>query len=106
MTAQPDDLTVARSVVDDLIRLAAMEVAGVVRVGRIRPGLGALLGRRPAVCRIVDRRVDVRLRIVARPGHPLIPLTREVRAAVAGAIERLVGLEVGRIVVIVDGVGA
>jgi len=44
--------------------------------------------------------------VVARPGHPLVPLTRQVRAAVAAAIERLVGLEIGEIVVIVSGVGA
>jgi uncharacterized alkaline shock family protein YloU len=106
MTAGPADLTVATSVVDELIRLAAMEVAGVVRVDRARPAWWSFLAGRSGVCRIVERRVDVRLSIVARPGRPLVPLTREVRLAVAAAIERLVGLEVGRIVVIVDGVGA
>ena len=100
------DLTVARTVVDEVIRLAAMEVPGVVRVERSRPTpLGALLGR-SVVRRIEGRRVDVRLVIVARPGHPLIPLTRQVRAAVAAAVERLVGLEAGDIDVVVDGVGA
>jgi uncharacterized alkaline shock family protein YloU len=105
MTEAPD-LSVARKVVDELIRLAAMEVPGVVRVGPAgRPWWTALVGR-PAVCRIRGRRVDVRLAIVARPGHPLVPLTRQVRAAVASAVERLVGLEAGRIVIVVDGVGA
>ena len=100
------DLSVARSVVDELIRLAAMEVPGVVRVdGAGRHWAIALFGRRP-VCRIDGRRVDVRLTIVARPGYQLVPLTRQVRAAVASAIERLVGLEAGRIVIVVDGVGA
>jgi uncharacterized alkaline shock family protein YloU len=102
----PADLTVARAVVDELIRLAAMEVPGVVRVDRAGRGpLAALFGR-SVVRRIDGRRVDVRLSIVARPGHPLVPLTRQVRAAVAAAIERLVGLEAGDIVVVVDGVGA
>ena len=102
----PADLTVARAVVDELIRLATMEVPGVVRVDRPGPVvLAALLGR-SVVRRIDGRRVDVRLTIVARPGHPLVPLTRQVRAAVAAAIERLVGLEAGDIVVVVDGVGA
>ncbi len=105
MTSRSEDVTVAKPVVDELIRLAAMEVPGVVRVGRARSGWPSLLVGRSSVCRIVDRRVDVRLSIVARPGHPLIPLTRQVRAAVGAAIERLVGLEVGRIVVVVDGVG-
>ena len=105
MTEAPD-LSVARSVVDELIRLAAMEVPGVVRVdGAGRRWWMALIGR-PAVCRIDGRRVDVRLSIVARPGHPLAPLTRQVRVAVASAIERLVGLEAGRIVVVVVDVGA
>ena len=104
--SEPTDLSVARTVVDELIRLAAMEVPGVVRVDRARGGLLGLLGRRSVVCRIDGRRVSARLSIVARPGHELVPLTRQVRAAVAGAIERLVDLEVGEIVVIVDGVGA
>lgn len=100
------DLTVARTVVDEVIRLAAMEVPGVVRVERARPTpLGVLLSR-SVVRRIEGRRVDVRLVIVARPGHPLVPLTRQVRAAVAAAVERLVGLEAGDIDVVVDGVGA
>lgn len=104
MTAAPD-LSVARSVVDELIRLAAMEVPGVVRVdGSGRGWSAGLVGRR-AVSRIDGRRVDVRLAIVARPGHPLVPLTRQVRAAVAAAIERLVGLEAGRIVIVVGDVG-
>ncbi len=102
----PADLSVARSVVDELIRLAAMEIPGVVRVDAAsRSWWTALLGR-TAVCRIDGRRVDVRLAIVTRPGHPLVPLTRQVRAAVASAIERLVGLEAGRIVIVVAGVGA
>ena len=99
------DLTVGADVVDEIVRLAAMEVPGVVRVERSRPTRWrALLGRsgRPPDRR---RRVDVRLWIVARPGHPLVPLTRQVRTAVAAAVERLVGLEAGDVDVVVDGVG-
>jgi uncharacterized alkaline shock family protein YloU len=104
MTDIPD-LSVARSVIDELIRLAAMEVPGVVRVdGSGRGWSAGLIGRR-AVSRIDGRRVDVRLAIVARPGHPLVPLTRQVRAAAAAAIERLVGLEAGRILIVVADVG-
>jgi uncharacterized alkaline shock family protein YloU len=100
------ELTVARGVIDELIRLAAMEVPGVVRVNPAGPArLGRPLGR-SVVRRRDGRRVDVRLAIVARPGQPLVPLTRDVRAAVAAAVERLVGLEAGDIVVVVDGVGA
>ncbi|HSS36592.1 MAG TPA: Asp23/Gls24 family envelope stress response protein [Patescibacteria group bacterium] len=99
------ELSVARDVVDELIRLAAMEVPGVVRVDRAGPRWRSLFGGRSVVCRIDGRRVDARLSIVARPGHPLVPLTRQVREAVAAAIERLVDLEAGDVVVIVDGVG-
>ena len=59
------------------------------------PRWRSLFGGRSVVCRIDGRRVDVRLSIVARPGHPLVPLTRQVREAVAAAIERLVDLEAG-----------
>lgn len=100
------DLTVDRSVVDELIRLAAMEVPGVVRVERPGARPRWLAGGWSTVSRVEGRRVDARLAVVARPGHPLVPLTRQVRAAVAAAIERLVGLEIGEIVVIVSGVGA
>jgi uncharacterized alkaline shock family protein YloU len=102
----PADLTVARAVLDEVIRLAAMEVPGVVRVERPRSALFAALLSRSVIRRIDGRRVDVRLAIVARPGHPLVPLTRQVRTAVAAAVERLVGLEAGDIDVVVDGVGA
>jgi uncharacterized alkaline shock family protein YloU len=101
------DLSVARSVVDELIRLAALEVPGVVRVDRSSPRwLTALLGGRSVVARLDGRRVNARLAIVARPGHPLVPLTRQVRQAVSAAIERLVDLEAGEIVIVVDGVGS
>jgi uncharacterized alkaline shock family protein YloU len=50
-------------------------------------------------------KVEVRLWIVARPGQPLVPLTTQVRAAVAATVERLLGLELGGVTVLVDGVG-
>ena len=60
----------------------------------------------PAVrVRIQDERVLVRLRIVARPGQPLGPLTAQVRTAVAATVERFLGLDLGAVTVIVDGVG-
>jgi uncharacterized alkaline shock family protein YloU len=60
----------------------------------------------PAVrVRIQDDRVLVRLRIVARPGQALGPLTAQVRTAVAATVERFLGLDLGAVTVIVDGVG-
>jgi uncharacterized alkaline shock family protein YloU len=104
MSERPE-LTVSRVVVEQVIRFAAMEVPGVVRVDRAGPRWRRLVGGSAIRVRVHDRRVNVRLSIVARPGHPLRPICSGVGTAVAGAIERLVGLEVGEIVVLVDGVG-
>lgn len=99
------ELTVGRGVIAQLVRLAAFEVPGVARVGRGGPAWrGWLLGPSVSV-RVRDERVLVRLRIVARPGHPLGPLTAQVRTAVAATVERLLGLDLGAVTVIVDGVG-
>jgi uncharacterized alkaline shock family protein YloU len=50
-------------------------------------------------------RVLVRLWIVARPGQAIRPLAAQVRTAVAATVERLLGLELGAVTVLVDGVG-
>ena len=105
MTTPPPDLSVGRAVVEQVIRFAAMEVPGVVRVDRSGAPWRRILGTSPIGVRVQDRRVSVRLAIVARPGQPLAALCEAVQAAVSAAIERLVGLEVGEIVVLVDGVG-
>jgi uncharacterized alkaline shock family protein YloU len=99
------ELTVGRGVISELVRLAAFEVPGVARVGHGGPvWRGWLLGRAVSV-HVRDEGVVVRLRVVARPGHPLGPLTAQVRTAVAATVERLLGLDLGAITVIVDGVG-
>jgi uncharacterized alkaline shock family protein YloU len=97
-------LTVEKGVITEMVRLAAFEVPGVARVGRGGPRWRALTG--PAVrARLHRDKVEVRLWIVARPGQPLVPLTTQVRAAVAATVERLLGLELGGVTVLVDGVG-
>ena len=97
-------LTVEKGVITEMVRLAAFEVPGVARVGRGGARWRALLG--PAVrARLHRDKVEVRLWIVARPGQPLVPLTTQVRAAVAATVERLLGLELGGVTVLVDGVG-
>ena len=98
-------LTVGPAVITELVRLAAFEVPGVVRVGRGGPAWRAWLSGPSVRARLRDDRVEVRLWIVARPGHPLGPLTRQVRTAVAATVERLLGLELGAVTVLVDGVG-
>ena len=99
------ELSVGRGVIAELVKSAAFEVPGVARVGHGgSTWRGWLAG--PAVrVRVDDERVRVRLRIVARPGHALGPLTAQVRTAVGATIERLLGLDLGTVTVIVDGVG-
>ncbi len=97
-------LTVGGGVIREMVRLAAFEVPGVAKVGRGGPPWRTLLGR-SVKTRLRDGRVEVRLFIVARPGHPLGPLAAEVRSAVAATVERLLGLELGAVTVLVDGVG-
>ncbi len=99
-------LTVERSVIVEMVRLAAIEVPGVLRVGRAGPGWRRLLLGRSVRARHHDGAVDVRLWLVARPGQPLVPLTQDVRSAVGATLERLLGLSAGAVTVVVDGVGS
>jgi len=99
-------LTVARRVVVEMVRLAALEVPGVARIGRGGPRWRAWFAGRPVRVRVHDGRVQARLWLVARPGQALGPLTRDVRVAVAATIERLLGLEAAEVTILVDGVGA
>jgi uncharacterized alkaline shock family protein YloU len=99
------DLTVARRVVIEMVRLAAIEVPGVLRVGRRGPPWTSAIGRPSVRVRVRDSAVDARIWVIARPGQSLGPLTRDVQAAVGGAIERLLDLEVRGVTVVVDGVG-
>jgi uncharacterized alkaline shock family protein YloU len=98
-------LTVGRRVIGEMVRLAAVGVPGVLRVGRAGPAWRALLHGPPISTTVTGGRVDVRVVVVTRPGHPLGPLTAQVQAAVSAAIERLLGLELGAVTVLVDGVG-
>jgi uncharacterized alkaline shock family protein YloU len=49
--------------------------------------------------------VTVKLRIIARPGADLADTGRRVRDAVGRAVERLLGLQVHEVSVLIDGVG-
>lgn len=99
-------LTVSRRVVAEMIREAALEVPGVLGVSRGGPRWRAWFAGPPVRTRIRDRKVEVRLWLVARPGQGLEALARDVRDRVGATIERLLGLEPGEVVVLVDGVGA
>ena len=98
-------LTVGKGVIKELVKTAAFEVPGVIRVGYGGPRWRAWLAGPAVRVRVVDDRVLVRLRVVARPCQALGPLTAQVRTAVAATVERLLGLDLGAVTVIVDGVG-
>jgi uncharacterized alkaline shock family protein YloU len=99
-------LTVGPGVIRETVRLAALEVPGVLRVGRGGPRWRDAFAGSPVRVRVKDGRVHVTVWLVARPRQKLTPLTAQVRDAVAGAVERLLGMELGGVTVLVDGVGA
>jgi uncharacterized alkaline shock family protein YloU len=100
------NLAVGLPVIEELVRLAAVEVPGVARVGRGGPAWRAWTRRPPVHVTRHGREVDIELVIVARPAQPLGPLTVAVRTAVTAAIERLLSLELASLSVVVDGVGS
>jgi uncharacterized alkaline shock family protein YloU len=99
-----DPLTVSHTVIVEMVRLAALEVPGVLNVGRAGP-LRRLAGS-PVRARVRDGRVSVRVWLVARPGQALRPLAAQVRQAIAATVQRLLGLELGEVTVVIDGVGS
>ncbi len=100
---KPDPLTVSHSVIVEMVRLAALEVPGVLKVSHGGP-LAWLAGS-PVRAQVGDGRVSVRVWVVARPGHAIQPIAAQIRQAVAATVERLLGLELGEVTVVVDGVG-
>ena len=98
-------LTVGTGVIKETVRLAALEVPGVLRVGHGGPRWRGWLGGAPVRIRVRDGQVHVTLWVVVRPRQRLVPLTAQVRSATAAAVERLLGMELGGVTVLVDGVG-
>jgi len=98
-------LAVSRSVIRDLVRLAAMEVPGVLRVGWAGSPLRRVVAGRAIAVRVRAGVVEARVVVIARPAQPLGPLAADVRAAVAAAVERLLGLALGEVTVRIDGIG-
>jgi uncharacterized alkaline shock family protein YloU len=98
-------LSVGKDVIRETVRLAALEVPGVLRVGRGGSRWRDVIGGSPIRVRVKDGRVDVTVWLVARPRQQLVPLTAQVRDAVGSAVVRLLGLELGAVTILVDGVG-
>ena len=99
-------LAVSHPVIRDVLRRAAIEVPGVLRVGRGGPAWRRALGGRAVAIRVREGAVEARVVVVARPGQPLPAVAAAVRDATAAAIERLLGLRIGTVSVLIDGVGA
>jgi uncharacterized alkaline shock family protein YloU len=100
------DLSVGRGVIVEVARLAALEVPDVLQVARRGPRWRAALAGPPIMVRVRGDAVVVRLRIIARPGADLAVTGRRVRESVGRAVERLLGLQVQEVSVLVDGVGS
>jgi len=99
-------LTVGPGVIRDTVRLAALEVPGVLRVGRGGPRWRPLIAGSSVRVRVREGQVHVTLWLIARPRQRLVPLTSQVEAAVGAAVVRLLGMELGGVTVLVDGIGA
>jgi uncharacterized alkaline shock family protein YloU len=99
------DLSVGRGVIVEVARLAALEVPEVLRVARRGPPWRAALAGPAVIVRVRPEGVVVRVRIIARPGADLALTGRRVRDAVGRAVERLLGLHVQEVSVLIDGVG-
>ncbi len=95
-------LTVGHGVIVEMVRLAALEVPGVLRVSRAGP-LHRLNGS-PVKVEVRDGGVNVRVYLIARPGHELTTLSAQVRSAIAATARRLLGLEPREVTVVIDGV--
>jgi uncharacterized alkaline shock family protein YloU len=104
--AESIQLSVGRGVILEVARLAALEIPEVLQVARRGPPWRAALAGPPVMVRVRRTGVEVELRIIARPGADLVQAGRQVREAVGRAVERLLGLEVRSVTVLVDGVGA
>jgi uncharacterized alkaline shock family protein YloU len=103
---EPIQLTVGRGVIVEVARLAAQEVPEVLRVARRGPPWRAALAGPPIMVRVRKEGVELELRIIARPGVDLASTGRRVRNAVGLAVQRLLGLEVRSVTVLIDGVGS
>ena len=105
-SATPIELTVGRGVIVDVVHQAALEIPDVLRVSRRGPRWRAALAGPPITVRVRPEGVEVELRILARPGADLVAAGRHVREAVGLAVQRLLGLKVRSVTVLVDGVGS
>ena len=101
----PVELTVGQAVIAEVVRQTALEIPEVLKVARRGPPWRAALAGPAVSVRVRPEGVELELRIIARPGADLVAAGRNVRNAVGLAVERLLGLQVRSVTVLVDGVG-
>jgi len=107
-------IDVADEVVEKVAGLAAMEVPGVADLGgdfaraletvRERIGIGQKRGDQGVKARIQGREVAVDVVIVVEYGHVVMEVARRVQANVASQTNRMLGLAVVEVNVVVDDV--
>lgn len=106
---QPQDtITIAPSVLITIARQAALDTAGVARMGNIPVELGRLLRSQPMGTGVVmdlhDEQVKADLYIVVKPGVNMRAVGEAVQVAVKRAIEDLVGMQVTSVLVHIEDV--
>ena len=101
-------LSVGPGVIRETVRLAALEVPGVLRVGRGGPRWRDAHRRARPIRDPRPRRPGPRHALAGRPPAPAAWCRSPRRSArpSARAVVRLLGLELGGVTVLVDGVGA
>ena len=105
---QLGSVRIARRVLRTVVEQAALHVRGVARMAAIRKSLPQRLGRplpQHGVTLIVrGNTVGVDLYIVAAPGSSMVDVGVEVQAAVAVAVERILGMQISEINVYIQDV--
>ena len=105
-SATPIELSVGRGVIVDVVRQAALEIPDVLAVSRRGPRWRAALAGPAIKVHVRPEGVEIDLRVIARPGADIVAAGRHVRDAVGLAVQRLLGLDVRSVTVLVDGVGS
>ena len=105
-----EGMTVAPSVIETIVSIAAKDIEGVAAVGSSSPsGLFGLIssGNAPSGVEIAvddDEALRIAVRIEVKYGYPLPQLATKLREAVADAVASQMGLKVSSVDVYIDAV--
>lgn len=101
----PGQTTIAPDVLVTIARLAALEMAGVSRMGAVAGGPNRLFTRSTGEgvrIDLHDNEVNVELFLILKDNVNIRDVSRQVQENVARAITEMVGLKVGRVNVHID----